>query len=123
MVWEQGPGVDGPGAILCKPGQSSDEIIPIKAIEKDLFSLNSPTDNPAERGTGHRGHPIVLISACRRYSHDPTRYVKHVLHERPLFSHISFPIAARSSDIFFLPNGLADRCAGAFSAHHCPAQC
>jgi len=87
MVWEQGPGVDGPGAILRKPGQSSDEIIPIKAIEKDLFSLNTPTDNPAERGTGHRGHPIVLISACRRYSHDPTRYVKHVLHERPLFPH------------------------------------
>jgi hypothetical protein len=45
MVWEQGPGVDGPGAILCKPGQSSNEIIPIKAIEKDLFSLNTPTDN------------------------------------------------------------------------------
>jgi len=52
MVWEQGPGVDGPGAGLCKPGQSGDEIIPIKAIEKDLFSLNTPTDNMVQDARG-----------------------------------------------------------------------
>ena len=45
MVWKQGPGIDDPGAVLCEPAQSRGEIVPIKAIKKDLFSLNTPTDN------------------------------------------------------------------------------
>jgi len=45
MVWEECPGIDRPGAVLRKPGHSIDKIIPIKAIKKDIFFLNTSTQN------------------------------------------------------------------------------
>ena len=52
MVWEQGPRIDGQGAILCKPGQPGGEIVPIEAVEKDLFFLNTPTHHMVQDAGG-----------------------------------------------------------------------
>jgi hypothetical protein len=52
MVWEEVPRIEEQGAILRKPGQSSDEIVPVKAVENGHIPLNTPTDNMVQETGG-----------------------------------------------------------------------